>query len=86
MVLVTRLNGKEFYVNSDLIEYLEATPDTVITLTTGKKLVVSDTIEEIVDRIVAFRRRGLPEIVAREDLAGETSKSEPLDQETTRSG
>ena len=37
MISVTRLNNKEFYVNCDLIEFIEATPDTVITLTTGKK-------------------------------------------------
>ena len=38
MIKVTRFQGKEFFLNSDLIEYIESNPDTVITLTTGKKL------------------------------------------------
>lgn len=55
MIKVKRLNGKEFVVNSDLILYVEETPDTVITLTTGHKIVVTDTIDEIIDKTIAFR-------------------------------
>jgi flagellar protein FlbD len=44
-------------VNSDLIETVEATPDTVITLTTGKKLIVLETPAELVALVVEFRRR-----------------------------
>jgi flagellar protein FlbD len=42
--------------NSDLIEYIEITPDTVITLTTGQKIMVRESADEVVDRVVAFRR------------------------------
>ena len=57
MIELTRLNRKAFYINSDLIETIEATPDTVITLTNGKKLVVSDSTEEIMNKIAEFRYR-----------------------------
>jgi flagellar protein FlbD len=56
MIRLTRLNHEPFILNSDLIEYLEMTPDTVITLTTGQKLMVHETAEDVVERIIAFRR------------------------------
>ena len=55
MISVTRLNGSEIVVNADLIETVEATPDTVITLVDGKKYVVHETTEEVVERIRMFR-------------------------------
>ena len=52
MILVTRLNkASQFYVNEDLIEFIEETPDTFITLNTGKKVNVSETAIEIVEKI-----------------------------------
>lgn len=57
MILLTRLNGSTFVVNSDLIETIEATPDSVITLVTGKKLVVRESVAEILEKIVAFRNQ-----------------------------
>lgn len=57
MIKVSRLNKEEFYVNSELIEFIEETPNTVITLTNGKKIVVRESIEEIVDRVVIFKKR-----------------------------
>lgn len=63
MILVTRLNGSELVVNDDLIEFIERTPETVLSMTEGKKITVKESIEEILERIVAFRRRlGLPEV------------------------
>lgn len=59
MIKVRRLNGKEFVVNSDLILYVEETPDTVITLTTGHKIVVTDTIDEIIDKTIDFRTKAI---------------------------
>lgn len=56
MIKVTRFQGKEFYVNSDLIEHIESNPDTVITLTSGKKIVVMESPEVLVKRIKEFRR------------------------------
>ncbi len=57
MIIVHRLNGKEIVINSDLIEIIEATPDTTITFTTGKILIVRDSIQEIRDRIVDYKRK-----------------------------
>lgn len=57
MIKVTRLNNKEYYINFDLIETIEETPDTVITLRDGKKYVVSETPEEIIERIIDFKRK-----------------------------
>lgn len=55
MIKVTRLNGKEFILNAELIELVESTPDTVITLTSGKKMVVSEPVDEIVKRVIQYR-------------------------------
>lgn len=57
VIVITQLNGTRMVLNSDLIETLEATPDTVITLTTGRKLVVRETVEEVADRVEAYMRR-----------------------------
>ena len=76
MIELTRLNRKAFYLNSDLIETVEATPDTVITLTNGKKLVVSDSTEEIMNKIAEFRYRCLHEGRARVIQYDESGKEE----------
>jgi flagellar protein FlbD len=57
MISVTRLDGSEFILNSDLIETIEATPDTVITFAHDKKVVVLEAPSEVVDRVVRFRHR-----------------------------
>lgn len=56
MIKVSRINGKEFVVNADLVEVMEATPDTVVTLTTGKKLMVKDKIDDMIMKIVNYKR------------------------------
>jgi flagellar protein FlbD len=56
MIHLTRLNHISLVLNSDLIESIEATPDTVISLTTGQKLVVREAAQEVVRRVVEFRR------------------------------
>lgn len=57
MILLRRLNGTEFGINADLIERIEITPDTVVTLVDGTKYVVADSVDEVIDRIIAFRAR-----------------------------
>jgi flagellar protein FlbD len=59
MISLTRLNHVPLVVNSDLIEHIELTPDTVVALTTGQKLLVLETAEEIIEKVVEFRRRVL---------------------------
>jgi flagellar protein FlbD len=56
MIKLTHLSHQGFVLNEDLIELLESTPDTVITLTTGQKLRVSESADEIITRVVEFRR------------------------------
>ena len=56
MVKVTRLNGEIFLVNSDLIEMIEANPDTVITLTTSHKLVVKESMDEMLRLIKEYNK------------------------------
>ena len=56
MVKASRLNGNEFYINPDLIEFIEKTPDTVLTMTTGKKVVVEESVDELCGRILDYRR------------------------------
>lgn len=51
-----RTSGGEFVVNADLIETVEATPDTVITLTTGHKLIVQESVDQVVRLVVSFKR------------------------------
>lgn len=57
MIRLTRLNREVFLLNSDLIEHVDITPDTVITLTTGQRLIVLEPAEEVVRRVIAFRRQ-----------------------------
>jgi len=57
MIRVTRLNGDAVYINSGLIEFIEETPDTVITFTTGKKLIVTEKIDHIIEEIIEYNRR-----------------------------
>ncbi|HUO30830.1 MAG TPA: flagellar FlbD family protein [Bryobacteraceae bacterium] len=56
MIHLTRLNRLPLVLNADLIESIEVTPDTVIALTTGQKLVVLEPAEEVVARVLEFRR------------------------------
>ncbi len=57
LIKLTRLNGKEYYLNSELIESIESTPDSVITLRDGKKHIALETPEEIVKKIIDYKRR-----------------------------
>ena len=59
MILLTRLNGSQFGINADLIERVETTGDTVISLIDGTKYVVTESPADVVDRIIEFRSRVL---------------------------
>jgi flagellar protein FlbD len=56
MIKVTRINDSELVINSDLIEFVEAIPDTMVSLTTGKKIMVKESINEIIRRVAEFKR------------------------------
>lgn len=57
MIKVTTLDKREMFINAELIERIEWVPETVITLTSGKKILVLQTAEEIVARVIAYRRQ-----------------------------
>ncbi len=57
MIKVTRLNETELVINTDLIEFVESIPDTIISLTTGKKIMVKESIDEVIAKVDEFKRR-----------------------------
>jgi flagellar protein FlbD len=57
MINITRLNGSKFVLNCEYIETLEKTPDTVITTTNGKKIVVAESVEEIVEKVIQYKSK-----------------------------
>ena len=58
MILVTRINKvSQFYVNEDMIEFLEETPDTILSLSTGKKIAIMETAIDVVEKIRAEKIR-----------------------------
>jgi flagellar protein FlbD len=64
MIHLTRLNRSPLVVNSDLIEHIDVTPDTLIVLTTGQKILVLETAGEVVERVIGFRRALLERVSA----------------------
>lgn len=59
MIHLTRLHNEKVVINADLIEFVEETPDTMISMTTGKKLMVRESVEDVIEKIVEYRRRCL---------------------------
>jgi flagellar protein FlbD len=64
MIRVTRINDAELVINADLIEFVEAIPETMITLTTGKKIMVREAVDEIVRRVAEFKRMASVRVLA----------------------
>jgi flagellar protein FlbD len=56
MIRLTRINRVPLVLNSDLIEHVEITPDTVIAMTTGQKFMVLESADEVIQRVIDFRR------------------------------
>jgi flagellar protein FlbD len=81
MIGLTRLNGRAVIVNAELIETVESTPDTVVSLVTGKKLVVRESAADVVEKVLSYRHQAtaapLLPAIPRERPAGlEASKHE----------
>lgn len=55
MIYLTRLNGERFLLNAELVQEVEATPDTIVTLTTGKKFMVVEGVEAIRDAVIGYK-------------------------------
>ena len=73
MILVHRLKGEPLFVNSDLIDTIEATPDTVLSLADGRKIVVSESPEDVVDAIRRYRASVIVATDEMRELAGHTA-------------
>lgn len=68
MIKVTRLNGSELVINADLIEFVEAMPDTIISLVTGKKIMVKESAQSVIDRAAAFKRLSSGDLSPRREV------------------
>ncbi|MGC9947721.1 MAG: flagellar FlbD family protein [Bryobacteraceae bacterium] len=75
MIYLTRLNHTPVVLNAELIEHIETTPDTVISLTTGQKFMVLESTEEIIRRVVNFRRAIMTPSVADAQYPAEPARS-----------
>ncbi len=76
MIWLTRLNAHPLAVNSDLIKFVEQAPDTVLTLVNGEKIIVRESAEEVLNRIIEFRRSVLRGIPGREQMPVATVHAE----------
>jgi flagellar protein FlbD len=56
MIKVTRLNGSELVINADLIEFVEAIPDTIVSLVTGKKIMIQESTDAVIQKVAEFKR------------------------------
>lgn len=55
MIFVTRFDGKKIVINAEIIEIIEETPETIVTLTTGKKVTIKEKIDEVVQKVKAYK-------------------------------
>lgn len=64
MIKVTRLDGTVLVINADLLEFVEETPDTILSLINDKKVMVREPADEIIEKVIAFKRRiHLPTVI-----------------------
>lgn len=56
MIRLTKLNDTQFVLNAELIKTVEETPDTVITITTGNKYIVKENADEVVDKVIQYKK------------------------------
>jgi len=78
MIELTRLNGRPLVVNSDLIKTAEASPDTMLTMINGEKLIVREEIAEVVERILNYRARLLAVVARRLHRFGDLERAVSL--------
>ena len=69
MIKLTRLNDTQIVVNADQIKYLESTPDTIITLMNNEKILVTDSIDNVIRKVIEFRRVSYPVVVDKGDAS-----------------
>ncbi|HTX40926.1 MAG TPA: flagellar FlbD family protein [Acidobacteriaceae bacterium] len=79
MIQLTRLNGNPLVVNSDLIKYAESSPDTMLTLVNGEKIVVLESCDEVVRRTIAYRARVSREAASAQGLPWQSAPESTQD-------
>jgi len=82
MIEVSKLNGEKYFVNAETIDFIEQTPDTVLTLASGKKVIVLETPSVIVDKVIAYKQKiylNLPSALA--DMLDEMSEDRKDEQQ-----
>ena len=57
IIKLNKIGGQEIVVNAELIETIKSTPDTIITLTTDKKILVNESVDEVIDKVIQYRRK-----------------------------
>ena len=67
MIKLTRFDGSEFAVNAEMIKFVEAAPDTIVTLTSDQKILVLETVDEIISRVMDYKRKTAAEPPKRRD-------------------
>jgi flagellar protein FlbD len=74
MIKLTRFDGSEVAVNAELVKFVEAAPDTIVTLTSDQKILVLETVDEVIDRVISYRKLAycsLPEVRDRREETNE---------------
>jgi len=57
MIKLTRFDGSEFAVNAELVKFVEATPDTIVTLTSDQKILVLESVDEVIAKVMEYKQR-----------------------------
>lgn len=70
MIKLSRINGSPFFLNAELIEQIESTPDTVITLVNGKTIMVAESLKRVLGRIMRYRQRLRPVAKVSKKMSG----------------
>jgi len=76
MIKLTRFDGSEVAVNAELIKFVESTPDTIVTLTSDQKLLVLETVDEVIEKVLQYRRRAYGQAPAKIDRSEEKEESQ----------
>ncbi len=69
MIKLTRLNDTEIVVNADKIKYVESTPDTIVTLMNNEKILVSNTMDELIQKVIEYKRISYPVVLKQDETS-----------------
>jgi len=67
VIKLKQINGEQIIINADLITYIHAHPDTVIALTNGDKLMVEESVDEVIERVMEYKRKVMQVAIEKEE-------------------